>query len=58
MNRQEILSSIRNLSMSQGLYGKLYQFLIGGSDDAEKYIAELERQNFNDAVDLVMYIEC
>lgn len=58
MNRQEILSSIRNLSMSQGFYGKLYQFLIGGSDDAEKYIAELERQNFNDAVDLVMYIEC
>ena len=58
MNRQEILSSIRNLSMSQGFYWKLYQFLIGGSDDAEKYIAELERQNFNDAVDLVMYIEC
>ena len=58
MYRQEILSSIRNLSMSQGFYRKLYQFLIGGSDDAEKDIAELERQNFNDAVDLVMYIEC
>lgn len=58
MNRQEILSSIHDLSMSQGFYGKLYQFLTGGSDEAEKYMAELEEQKFNDAVDLVMYIEC
>ena len=58
MNRQEILSSIHDLSMSQGFYERLYQFLTGGSDEAEKYMAELEEQNFNDSVDLVMYIEC
>ena len=43
--------------MSQGFYGRLYQFLTNGSDEAEEYMTELERQKFNDAVDLVMYIE-
>ena len=36
MNRQEILSSIQSLSMSQGFYGRLYQFLTNGSDEAEE----------------------
>ena len=58
MNRQEILSSIQSLSMSQGFYGRLYQFLTNGSDEAEEYMNKLEEQKFNDAVDLVMYIEC
>ena len=58
MNRQEILSSIQSLAKSQGCYGSLYQFLTNGSDEAEEYMTELERQKFNDAVDLVMYIEC
>ena len=58
MNRQEILSSIQNLSMSQGLYGRLYQFLTSGNDAAEEYMNKLEEQKFNDVVDLVMYIEC
>ena len=57
MNRQEILSSIQSLSKSQGFYGSLYQLLTNGSDEAEEYMTELERQKFNDAVDLVMYIE-
>ena len=58
MNRQEILSSIHSLSMSQGFYGRLYQFLTNGSDEAEEYMNKLEEQKFNDVVDLVMYIEC
>lgn len=58
MNRQEILSSIQSLSMSQGFYGRLYQFLTNGSDEAEEYMNKLEEQKFNDVVDLVMYIEC
>lgn len=58
MNRQEILSSIQSLSMSQGFYGKLYQFLTNGNDEAEEYLNKLEEQKFNDVVDLVMYIEC
>ena len=58
MNRQEILSSIQSLSMSQGFYGRLYQFLTNGSDEAEEYMNKLEEQKFNDVVGLVMYIEC
>ena len=58
MNRQEILSSIQSLSMSQGFYGRLYQFLTSGNDAAEEYKNKLEEQKFNDVVDLVMYIEC
>lgn len=58
MNRQEILSSIQSLSMSQGFYGELYQFLTNGNDEAEEYLNKLEEQKFNDVVDLVMYIEC
>ena len=58
MNRQEILSSIQSLSMSQGFYGRLYQFLTNGNDKAEEYMKKLEEQKFNDVVDLVMYIEC
>ena len=58
MNRQEILSSIQSLSMSQGFYGRLYQFLTNGSDEAEEYMNKLEEQKFNDVIDLVMYIEC
>lgn len=44
--------------MSQGFYGKLYQFLTNGNDEAEEYLNKLEEQKFNDVVDLVMYIEC
>lgn len=58
MNRQEILSSIQSLSMSQGFYGRLYQFLTNGNDEAEEYMKKLEEQKFNDVIDLVMYIEC
>lgn len=58
MNRQEILSSIQSLSMSQGFYGRLYQFLTNGNNEAEEYLNKLEEQKFNDVVDLVMYIEC
>lgn len=58
MKKNEILAAIRSLSMSQGFYGRLYRFLTDGSDDAERYIADLEKQNLKDAVDLVMYIEC
>lgn len=57
MNREEILSSIRSLSMSQGFYGSLYQFLTNGTDEAEEYMYELEQLKFKDPVDLVMYIE-
>ena len=61
MNMNMILYEIRQLSFSQGFYGRLYNTLIElQSNDPEKYEEikeELEAQNFKDAVDMVLYFE-
>lgn len=57
MNREQILSTIKGLAMSQGLYGRMYEFLTSGTDKAEEALTILEEQNFGDAVDMVMFIE-
>ena len=57
MNREQILSTIKGLAMSQGSYGRMYEFLTSGTDEAEDALATLEEQNFGDAVDMVMFIE-
>ena len=57
MNREQILSEIKNLACCQGFYGRLYQALTSGSEEAEAYLDELVGQNFSDSLDLVMYIE-
>lgn len=58
MNRKEILNAISNLSSSQGFYGRLYEQLTNESEDSERFLSELEAQNFKDSVDLIMYLEC
>lgn len=58
MNKQEILSSIKSLASSQGFYGRLYEQLTDESEDSERFLSELEAQNFKDSVDLIMYLEC
>lgn len=57
MNREQILSAIKGFAMSQGLYGRMYEFLTSGTDEAEDTLTILEEQNFGDAVDMVMFIE-
>ena len=57
MSREEILSTIKNLSRSQGSYGRMYQFLTSGSDEAEDMLQDLEDQCFTDTIDMVMYLE-
>ena len=57
MNREQILSAIKGLAMSQGSYGRMYEFLTSGTDEAEDTLTILEEQNFGDAVDMVMFIE-
>ena len=59
MKREEIMETIKTLASSQGLYSRLYRDLM--ALDEEKYneiMTELESQNFKDAVDLIMFIEC
>ena len=57
MSREEILSSIKNLARSQGSYGRMYQFLTSGSEEAEDMLQDLEDECFKDTIDMVMYLE-
>ena len=57
MSREEILSAIKNLARSQGSYGRMYQFLTSGSEEAEYMLQDLEDQCFTDTIDMVMYLE-
>jgi hypothetical protein len=53
MSKEEILSVIRTLAMSQGFYGRLLEAI----EENEEILDDLVAQNFGDVVDLVMYIE-
>lgn len=61
MSRLEILDTMYVLGQSQGFYGRLYarinKLAEEEPDTYESFVCELESQNFNDAVDLVMYLE-
>lgn len=54
MNREQILSAIRELAKSQGFYGRLLCQI----EETPAILDELENRNFKDVVDMVMYIEC
>lgn len=61
MKMPEIMQQIRELSFSQGFYGRLYENLLNLRQyDRETYdavAAELEAQKFAGPVDLVLYLE-
>lgn len=57
MKREQILETIRSLSMSQGFYGRLYNDLMSDPEYCEETMAFLETQNFKDPVDLILCIE-
>lgn len=53
MTKGEIYNAIRSLASSQGFYGRLLQQI----EDRPEILDILEEQNFNDVIDLIMYIE-
>lgn len=57
MNKEQILDAIRSLAASQGCYGRLYNALTNGTEQADVFLATMEEQNFNDVVDMVMWLE-
>lgn len=57
MNKEQILDAIRSLAASQGFYGRLYDTLTDGSEQSDEFLATMEEQNFNDVVDMVMWLE-
>lgn len=62
MKINEIIEVVRNLAQSQGLYGRIlahWNEVAENDPDEWNYIVEqLEAQNFKDAVDFVMFVEC
>lgn len=53
MTKEEILKSIKTLSKSQGFYQGLYENLKSNSELLEY----LEKQNFKDIMDLILFLE-
>lgn len=57
MTKEEILQGIKMLASSQGFYDRLYRYLSDDNEDSREYLEHLEEQNFNDIVDLILYLE-
>lgn len=62
MKMNEILSVIRSLARSQGLYGRILEAIedlrdYGDPDKYDELVSALEAQNFTDPVDVVLYFE-
>ena len=62
MKIKEIKETIKLLASSQGFYGRLLASMETMEEmflnDYEELVTELESQNFENAVDLIMYFEC
>lgn len=57
MDRTQILNAVSQLAASQGFYGRLYNALTSGTEEAEEFMQQMEEQNFGDVVDMVMWLE-
>lgn len=59
MKREEILEVLESLAKSNGRYYRLLSLIEEMPQQQYEATMELlEKQNFKDAVDLVMYFEC
>lgn len=54
MTKDQILGAIKSLAMSQGFYGRLLRNI----NENPAILDELEKQNFKDSLDMVLYLEC
>lgn len=58
MKFEEILEVIKALSKSQGYYGRLLRNIENmNKHELETIKKELERKNFKDSLDLILYLE-
>lgn len=61
MGRKQILDTIKELSRSQGLYGRIYEAIMSLKEaDPEQYkqfMNHLVNQQFSNPVDLVLFFE-
>jgi len=61
VNRKQILKSIKELSKSQGFYGRLYNSLmklqLENKEAFDRQMELYEKQNFKDTTDMVLFFE-
>ena len=58
MNKEQIMNTLKSLAQSQGFYGRIVNELESLSEaNRDMYLEGLEKQNFKDAVDLVIFME-
>lgn len=58
MTFEECLDTIKELSRSQGFYGRLYRDIMELEEEQlEELKKTLEAQKFTDSLDLIMYLE-
>jgi DNA-binding LacI/PurR family transcriptional regulator len=60
MNRSYILNVITDLSYSQGFYRRLLRAIKEEINELgySLILDELEAQNFNNSLDMILYLEC
>ena len=58
MNRFQIENVMRNLAMSQGMYGRMLdQIYSAPEDEQEMFWENMEAQNFGSDLDVVLFLE-
>ena len=58
MDRTQIMDAFRSLARSQGLYGRLCRHIDNLDEESRNaFLGRLEKKNFKNTVDLVMFIE-
>ena len=58
MNRTQIMNALRSLAGSQWFYGRLCNHIDSLDEESrDAFLGSLEKENFKDVVDLIMFIE-
>jgi hypothetical protein len=57
MNEIEIEQTLKTLARCQGGYGRLLENINKNPRRKQRFLKELAKLNFKDAVDLVLYLE-
>lgn len=58
MSKEQIMNTFKSLAQSQGFYGRIVDELESMSEsNRNMYLEGLEKQNFKDAIDLVIFME-
>lgn len=59
MKAKDIIEVIKDLSQSQGFYGRILRDIKGlNAEDFREFCRVMEEQNFKDTLDVVMFFEC